>query len=41
VGYPTIADIQGGRVSRFNTLRLRVGLALLGLLMIGAIVSLF
>jgi len=40
IGYPTMADVQEGRVSRFNTLRLRVGLALLGLLVIGAIVSL-
>ncbi|HEY1123798.1 MAG TPA: hypothetical protein VGE67_19425 [Haloferula sp.] len=40
IGYPTVADVQEGRVSRFNTVRMRAGLILLGLLMIGAIVSL-
>jgi len=41
IAYPTISDIREGRVSRFNSLRMRVGLVLVGLLIIGAIVSLF
>jgi len=41
IGYPTIADVQEGRVSRFTTVRMKAGGILFGLLMIGAVVSLF
>jgi hypothetical protein len=40
-GYPTIADIQEGRVSRLTTVRMRGGMLLFLLLMIGFGVSLF
>jgi hypothetical protein len=41
VGYPTMADLREGRVSRFTTVRLKAGLVVFGLLMIGAVGSLF
>ena len=41
VGYPTMADIQEGRVSRFTTLRMIGGIALFGALIIAAILTQF
>jgi hypothetical protein len=41
IGYPTIADIRERRVSRFTAVRMKVGWVLFGVLMTGAVVSLF
>jgi hypothetical protein len=41
IGYPTMAEIQEGRVSRFTSIRMIGGLALFGVLIIAAIVTQF
>ena len=41
IAYPTMAEIQEGKVSRFTTVRMLSGFALFGALIIAAIVTQF